>query len=303
MMLDSRKSGVACATVAAGLALFASSAYAGDTPTVRFGYQCQVDYEGAWQTSLPNACESAQQFSQLMLGSGATKVFQYENATGSIGTRTLEDAYDVVTKVEDADIMYFVGHGGAFSKSGASFPAHRRGLRAFSKNMRLGDEGRGLSILALQACAVGAWWPRHSGDGTSTPEYPVAEILPKRWGAAMRGGLRIVVTAWDHGRDTADHGMWFAINLRLGYPIEEAWRRASQDSHSGNDPAAFATGTDNANCWDRLSNMRLANYKSYGRLTNSAVGAFCSRAWTNDTKKDVCRASYPGCDCTKSTCT
>ncbi len=291
------------AAVSAGVMLLAGSASAADIPALRFGYQCQAEYESSWQGELPNACASAEGFRDGMIAAGSTKVFNY-NGTGTIGTRILEDANDVWSKVEDVDIMYLVGHGGAWSRSGASFPSYRDGLRAYSKNMRLGDEGRGLAVLVAQVCAVGAWWPRNAGDGTSTPSYEVTETLPIRWSSAFRGGLKLLLTSWDHGKDTKTNGAKFAANLSAGYTFQEAWKKAAFDSHGDNDPSVAATGTTTANCWDRLNDLKASNIRStaYPRLQDNQVGAFCQNFWTNDSKRDVCRSSVPGCDCAKSTC-
>ncbi len=273
------KHGIACASLLAA-ALASPAALA---QNVDYGVACQEEFDNL--TLVDTACDSANAFHAQMDQIG-TRIFNY-NLTGSIGPRILEEIYDSNTKVESTDITYVVTHMGAWRKDGADFAGKSYpDVAALSKNMVLGNEGKGLSVLALAGCSPIAWSPRAGGDGVNTPHYAVAEGFIARWANAFSGGLRIIVGNWDEFFSHKDHGKVFGSSLRSGYTIEDAWEHADARTVIQNDTATAATGTNSSDCWKRLSEMKITNLSSYGRLRGTQVGYYCQNWWTWDSLGD-----------------
>ncbi|MBN1612365.1 MAG: hypothetical protein JW940_37385, partial [Polyangiaceae bacterium] len=133
---------------------------------------------------------------------------------------------------------------------------------AESGDMRLGEclSGRpGLSIFATIACKTLQW-----------NSYTVA-----RWEPVFMGGLRIALGSHDAIKNVSGGGTeWiaaqFAVRLHQNWSIKAAWISGLSSSSYDNDSAALVTGTDSADCLDRLRHMTWYNFKTYDRRGDAA---------------------------------
>lgn len=197
--------------------------------------------------------------------------------------------------IESTDLALIVGHGGAWSRMGADIAGYRISDEVFSKKMRLGDEGLGLSIFAIFACSTLAPYAADAGQrpgpedwwGNAVRFYHAEEDIAARWWKAMQGGLRIIVGSWDVmytdcGRASVRN---FGRNLAAGTGVWEAWRKASMDACSNQNPAVVASGTSRSNCLSRLNGIKLTNFNSYARLCDDpqrCSAQMTDMCWTVD---------------------
>jgi Family of unknown function (DUF6345) len=90
--------------------------------------------------------------------------------------------------------------------------------------MRLGSGGRQVKALATFSCDT-----LKNSDGQ----------LPKRWGPAFAGGLKMLVGGgdllWDDDSDTI--GYDFAMLMQTPYPIGTSWLNAFYNNNRDNNPA------------------------------------------------------------------
>ncbi|MET0343338.1 MAG: DUF6345 domain-containing protein [Polyangiales bacterium] len=251
----------------------------------RFSAYCDPNYEGGWQKTLEGTWALCDRF-----------VGDLEQTSTRVGYWALahmkskfENACDHCSDsgVEHSDLIFHAGHGGAFSEADsravgasgttATLTMWNRNQRALTRNMRLGDEARGLSIFSTYSCYT------HSGSAASNDPNPAGTEYTTRWGAAFRGGLRIATgTVADAiaGSAYKDVGKRFSDNLQAGKTIASAWLNALTIG-SDNDPSVIATGASSEDCWFRLDNMTWNNFHDYRRFMDGEVRHFCRRYWTD----------------------
>jgi hypothetical protein len=131
--------------------------------------------------------------------------------------------------------------------------------------MRLGDEARGLSILATQSCQT----------------LKIDAFTWQRWDSVFRGGLRAVLGS--HG-DVAigggdNIGRTFATYLNQGYALREAWVYAVGSTAAKNDVAVVFTGLNANDCTNRRLGMNWSNFKNYQRLRDNGFATWCWELW------------------------
>ncbi|MBN1206699.1 MAG: hypothetical protein JXB05_17585 [Myxococcaceae bacterium] len=227
----------------------------------KFGTLCQSDYQNNWRTKLPYVWNRCGWFNNE-LDDTDTKSF-YWNLHGA---KSLFEGGNDHNSTETVNLVYASTHGGAWSDT-ATYTMWDQNQRAFTKDMRLGNESVGLSILATYACET------LKDDGK----------LPLRWAPTMRGGLRYVTGSFDKVYDsftTDEQGEVFADELQHKAKIKYAWRDSVSDAWTDEDAAVMSTGTSESNCFYRLNNMTWQNYPSFPRLRDNEIKYYCRTFWS-----------------------
>jgi hypothetical protein len=198
----------------------------------------------------------------------------------------LEFYYDLVNKaqywhdagdgvdnsLEDVDLFYSNTHGGAHWAHAVDWGMWNYDQRALSDQMKLGDERRGLSVLATYACSTAEWT---TADSDSNGVWDTWQ----RWDSVFSGGLRVHlgshddVFAWGH----EDIGKIFAQHLNSGYSFRDAWYYGLRSSAANNDVAVLYSGTDAADCDARRTGMSWDNFDTYPR--RKSFGYLCATRW------------------------
>jgi hypothetical protein len=236
----------------------------------RFGTWCTRQFQNAWQTELPHAWNLCDGFVGTM-DNTATNAFYFDLNNKKFYWEAGGDHQPANDSADDVDLLFVNTHGGAPSGSTtASYAMWNQNQFALTTSMRLGDSatwGGGLAILATYACET-----LRVSDNK----------LPTRWGAALRGGLKMILgshgTVFDSDR-TDDTGTSFADKLQHGTSIRSSWRGALYDTFVAQDVAVVATGSDMANCTSRRDAMNWQNFGSYPFLRDGQIGATCWVYW------------------------
>jgi len=273
------------------ISLSSLPASAGVPADFSYGLGCMETFTDPDLNTLTNACDNTSAFSSQVSSIG-TELFRY-SLEGSIGPAFLEEAYDGPTKAESVDLIMIATHTGSQGTddhgnptvqiAGKDWPSrganNKMGV-AWSSKMNLGNEGKGLSILAIVGCGATAWYPHPAGNGY---EYAVFGSFRQRWTSAFSGGLRIVLGNWDQGYDTKTKGDKFGKYVKAGLTLKDAWRRSDWESDQRIDTSIVSMALNQDECFDRLNNMTIANYPSYPRRRGAdAAGYACFEWWTND---------------------
>jgi hypothetical protein len=258
------------------------------TTSLRFGYACQNTFN-----ELPTVacCQAAHAFSD-QLTNYATRMFNW-NLEGDVGPRVFEDDFDHTSNIEQVDIAYLATHSGAWHWFGADFAGKNFtetggggtggfGVEAYSKRMRLGDEQRGLSVLALNGCTAVAGAARGAGNGTTTPKYKVLEDYWTRWNGVFRGGLRIVLGNWDSQISNSTIGSLFGKYVKQGLPLGTAWYRADREGKNTNDTAWGSFGNGESDCNSRMDSMTLQAMDWFPRRRDGEISWWCRRWFSHD---------------------
>lgn len=235
---------------------------AASSPGSTFGTLCQSAFQNNWRDTLPYAYNRCEGFNNELSATDTQKF--YFNLKG--GKPFLETDRDQ-DLVETVDMLYLSTHGGLQSDS-SRWAMWDMNTRAFTKNMTLGNEGKGLSILSTYSC--------DTLGGTDS------EIIT-HWKTPFSGGLRYVAGAWDvlwDGITTDECGEDYADNLQDGMTIQDAWTDAIWDWATTQHPAVQTTGTSEADCLKRKKDMKFTNFSAFSRVSGSAVKWYCGHRWT-----------------------
>ena len=227
----------------------------------RFGTLCQKEFQNGWRDTLDEAWNRCGWFVDE-LNDTDTQVF-YWNLHGK---KSLIETPNDQALAETVNLLYMNTHGGAWSDT-ATYTMWDQNQRAFTKDMWLGNESFGLSMLSTYSCET------LKDDGK----------LPTRWVNTMSGGLRYVSGSFDtvyDGVTTNEQGEDYADELQSSNTFKYAWKDSVSDAYSDEDAAVMATGANESDCFSRLKNMKWQNYPSFGRLTGSSIGWFCRTFWS-----------------------
>lgn len=171
--------------------------------------------------------------------------------------------------LDAVDVAFVSTHGGAWtSPLTGTLTMFEQNQRALTVDWRLGDEDRGLSLLAMHSCET------LKDDGN----------IAARWVPAFDGGLRIAVGSQDKiffSSSSTGNGSRFADNLGAGQKIRDAWKNALSGTSLDQDAAVLATGANETNCWSRLDNMKWSTLTTTSRLRDAAWQTWCTRAWAD----------------------
>ena len=161
------------------------------------------------------------------------------------------------------DILYMATHGGSDAVR-SRWPMWDNGTRAFTSNMRLGDDSRQLMVLATYSCNT----QRIDND------------VWTRWRPAFSGGL--VITVGGHGLlyFGSPHvaGPEFARRMQAGETIGNAWLNSAWYATNMNQPGIIVTGANRADCESR-ANVSLRNLFSTPVLRDGQIGSVCWVTW------------------------
>lgn len=231
----------------------------------RFGTHCQQSFQSDWQHSLGYTWERCSRFNNE-LDDTDTKVFYFDLYNKAYYWHDTGDHHAL--SLEDVDLFFTNTHGGISGDGNdASWTMWNNGQRAWSRQMRLGDELYGLSIFSSYACYTLRTWDSK---------------LVTRWEPIMMGGLRYVTGSHNivwNGYTTSEVGEEYADLLQHSQVIKNAWRDGLSDWWETQDLASMTTGFDSTYCHNRLNSMRWQNYNQYFRLTD-VVNYYCWSQWT-----------------------
>lgn len=237
----------------------ASSVQAGS----RFGTFCERNFENGWQTTLTQAWNHCSRFNNE-LDDTDSKIFYFNLSNAEWNHFQTGDQ----VHLENIDLLYISTHGG-INYTDAKWCMYDQGKRWKSSNMRLGDEGYGLSIFVQYACKT-----LSNTDGR----------VVDRWSSIFNGGLRYVLGSHDtlyNSWTTNEVGEDFADNVQSGQVLMYAWRDAVSDWATKQDAAALASGMGQYDCEARLGGMTWQNYDHYPRRRDSQMTYVCRHYWNN----------------------
>lgn len=235
-------------------------------PAAEFGTYCQEAFENGWAVELRYAYRTCRRFNEE-LEETDTRLF-YHNLEGA---RWRFETDNDQNGLERVHLAFVLTHGGRDldGDQKAVWAMWDEWVDANSWNMRLGNEGRGLSIFASYACET------HTvGDGHAW----------ERWRNPFKGGLRYTVGSHGNlatGLPTDECGQEFADNLQDGDVIYEAWRKAVREPSVDQDATAIASGYDAPDCYNRRDNMTWQNFSSYPRRRDDNMNFICWWSWND----------------------
>lgn len=234
--------------------------------SANFGTYCQQEFEDAWQLTLLRGWRHCSRFNNEM-----------DDTDTLIFYRNLHSARDEFETDNDQNGLERVGlayvhtHGsgswGDVQK--AAWMMWDENVVADSRDMWLGNENYGLSILASYACQT-----HMVNDGNAW----------FRWNKPFKGGMRYTVGSHNilwFGPTTDECGREFADNLQDGDVIKHAWRKAVRESGVEQDATAIASGYDGEDCHHRRDTMRWQNYGDYPRRRDDRMNHICWTWWNN----------------------
>jgi len=241
-----------------------------------------------WKVTLPNVDPLHYNFAATM-SSYATMDYYYNLYNKAY---YWEDGGDqAANSLETVDLFFAFTHGQAAprdaysgdcnlysdpadSTAHATWSMWNYDSRARSDHMKLGNEGRGLSVFATYSCSTHKW-----DSYTWT-----------RWNRIFKGGLRMSVgfksaTQWCADNQCPaqyQHTTNFANYLGAGWLINNAWILAFDDNDGYSfDPIVFASGNSSSDCSSRRDHMTMVNFRDYTRRRDSNMTKICARYWNN----------------------
>lgn len=296
-------------TLAIALGL-SGSAYA-----LRYGAICNSSYAinptGAlntdgkqnWQVNQVNGPAACNAFLSHLSPSSNAWRFNWNTDHGEIHALEKQWPRWESDYVESADIMFYLGHGGAFTVSDWLTAGAPYNDLVSSKDMCLGSTlpgatqatgQRGLSVLAIDSCyslTPNPTLPAGVNKTGTEPPLPATATTPAinfparpfqdaaigtvmgHWQHAMSCGLRMINGTWhEMAIDRADVLAGnYGTYLNNGRTFVDAWQAASSDqTPSQHAPATITSGLTPADCMDNLNNLKLSNLSAKGRVTTTA---------------------------------
>lgn len=162
---------------------------------------------------------------------------------------------------DNVDLYMYAGHGGSNS-SDAVWTFRNEGERAYSSDMRLGDDGRNLRMLFSYSCCQMANAP-----------------LSARWSPIFNGGLQTASGSSQsmYVSSTREYILKdVADRLRNGEAANYAWGRANT-LHAYPNPGVrtVATGGSSSLCHWRRRNIGIDNTHNYSLLRDGEWSKLC----------------------------
>lgn len=240
--------------------------WAGATIAANFGTYCQEEHENDWQSEGSNIWRQCERFNN-----------ELDDTDDLIFYRNLHSARDEFETDNDQNGLERVGLAYVNTHGAKSYDGQQKAAWAMwddnvvadSRDMWLGNENYGLSILASYACNT-----HEMNDGHAW----------FRWSRPFKGGMRYTIGSHGDlgdGRLTNECGREFADNLQDGDRIRHAWRKAVREPFVDQDATAIASGIDRSDCHSRRSGMRWQNYGTYPRRRNGDMNHLCWTWWNN----------------------
>lgn len=259
--------GMAAATLAAALPGVGLSQAGAPHSAMEVGVRCQQEYQNNWMSDVGNN-DVWRRCTNFKNKIGQTdNVKFYFNLHGA--KQPLEKAGDNCGQgcgaADSVDFLYMNMHGGA-NASTAFFDMWDQNSRAFTSNMRLGDNSRQLMVLATFGCSS-----LMVSDG--------ANNVINRWLAAFAGGL--VMTVGGHGSlysGNDQSATEFASRMQDGEPIGQAWLESAWYADNRNTPAFMNVGRNANDCSNR-GRTALPGLFATPILRDGAIGYICWASW------------------------
>lgn len=173
------------------------------------------------------------------------------------------DDRDDETSLDSVDLFFATTHGDIDSNN-AKWAMYNNNVWANSSQMRLGDDGRKLSIFTTYSCRT-----------------MTMDDLAWRWRSIFRGGLRMACGMHDDaagGSGMSPVGTYYAVFLQMG-TLVDAWGLATTSIWSLSPAIAATTANNSTNCYSRLNTMSWMNYSTKSRYRDSAIGYYCYEYW------------------------
>lgn len=230
---------------------------------LQYGVRCQNDFQDQWAPTIDMYSMCGNFINQI---SATDPVDFYFNLHGAAPTFTSGDSTETCLACGGVDSVdfYFMGtHGGNFGST-AAFGMWDDNSIAYSVNQRLGAAGEQVKVFATYSCdtlytADGGFWTR--------------------WGAALSGGVKLLLGAHDLFYDgNSQKGTEFASRMQDGEPIGQSWLEAVWYADNNNHPSVANTGVDANDCWNRAGiNLPGLPYESV--LRDGQNGYVCWAGW------------------------
>lgn len=225
------------------------------------GTRCQSDFQNNWRATWDN---------YAMCAGFNNKIDDTDTLRFYYNLHGAKNAFDnsMVAEinnggVDSVDFFFFQTHGG-FDSSTSRWTMWDQDTRAYSVDMRIGNDGRQAQVLATYSCDT-----LYTADG----------LFVTRWRNAFRGGLKLLLGAHGFVYNGADgKGADFATRLQNGEGIGDAWLRAVYYADTTNSPSFANTGTNNTNCWARAG-ATMSSVQSIPRIQDNNVGYYCWVQW------------------------
>lgn len=236
-------------------------------PAMEVGTRCQQEYQNGWQVDVGsndvwNRCGN---FNNQIRQTDSLEFYYNLHGAKPVLEKTNDGCGWGCGSLDSVDFFYTNEHAGVNNTS-AFWDMWDQNSRAFSSNMRLGDNSRELMVLATFACNT-----LQTSDGN-------ANVLA-RWQPPFSGGLVMTVGAHASlfsGNDQS--ATEFASRMQDGEPIGQAWLESAWYADNSNTPSMMNTGRDANDCWNR-SRVSLPTLFSTPILRDSAIGYFCWASW------------------------
>jgi hypothetical protein len=252
------------ASVSAVLALALAGLPAGRAHAQSFGTHCQSRFDDRNLGDLPNAFEVCGRFNGTFDNEVPLK-FYYDLSHKAHYWHEGGDQDPL--SLEDVDLFFTMTHGGVATDD-AIFAMKEQGSFAYTSQMRLGDEGVGLSIFAAAACHI----------------LKIDDRTWARWDSVFKGGLRMALGSHDMFWWKADEnnvGRHFAVNLQRGHTFKSAWSQAFSGTPQPEDPAIMVASGPGVDCDHRRDQMSWDNFASFERLRDGSADGWCGWFWVD----------------------
>ncbi len=235
---------------------------------LRIGVRCQNDYQNGWAPSIDMYSMCGDYFiPTISQTDNVDFYFNLEGAQPAFQTGSGAEVCSGCGGVNSVDFLFMGTHGGNWSNTDAVYAMWDYWTVASSANMRLGDVGQQLKILATYAC-----------DTFNTSEGHFID----RWYPAYAGGLKEGLGGHDFLYDGNSQKGWeFAARMQNGEPISNAWNEAVWYADNDNHPSAAVTGADSGDCWNRMG-MNLGTMQELPALRDGQIGYFCWAGWNGN---------------------
>jgi hypothetical protein len=206
---------------------------------------------------------------------GPTRLMVRRPCHGTAVPGLCEESCDTCSNggLDTADIVFVGTHGGSWSATSATWTMGDVGRRAYSENMRLGDDDDALNIFAAMSCEVMSF---------SSPDE---DALWVRWDSIMKGGLYAAVSSQKtiyFGYYSRNNGKKFVEELQSGAKIRYAWRDGMGAGTYDQDVMALYAGNSSEDCSTRRSGLTWSMPSNFGRRRDSEASNYCYTYWYNE---------------------
>lgn len=246
---------------------------------IHFGVRCQDDFQSGWQATIDVETACSDFISEIGTIEPVDFYFNLHGAQTDFYSGNPGETCNACGGVDSVDFFYMSVHGGIATAEnlgaivnpspgdGADYAGYAMwdfDTIAWTAPMRLGDSGKQVKALATFSCDT---------------LYNADKLLPKRWGNAFAGGLKILVGGHDLLYTGNDQSAMqdFATNMVVGSSIGSSWLNAVYNDNNSNTPAVVNTGANKSNCWSRQG-VTLSGLMGEKVLRDNKIGYYC---WTN----------------------